>query len=348
MLIRWGFLLLLTVGCLQLSGCITESLRFPSNLNEIGPDSRLVQSLKLAASNQVVFYFPNETLFEANKTEVDFRCRQYQKPFWTQEFKSLLTLLDRHPEWYSKFHVLQFSRGDSPSVHIEKDLDGVKVLNIEYARTQSVQPIKSSSKLPCEASLAEYIGQNLTITKYEFPKENDLEMSLQNESEKPKVNRLNLNTDFLSYLAERGLVLKFSHESSFQKTDFNHYALPQVLDKLANESQKIEGKSYLNSWIKKIKQFDQSSEVQFFSVENSIKEEMGIKSISSQRADQKQFISYLFVNYVLDDQKVKLASLEQLNKCLQKMPYSDLLDSVKEYENRMPSSVADDIVLTCH
>ncbi len=327
-------------------GCVSSELRMPSSLSEVYSNSQMKQSLMMAAQNRILFNLPAETLVESEKTEIDNRCRQFQNPFWSSKLSVYLNIFRSRPDLFSKFHVIEIKKGDAASVEIQKDMDQVSVLKIQYVKSESRGKVVQSTNLPCQGNLAEYIGREIAKIEFEFPSTSDVQMALEKSADKKEnVARFDFSTDFLMYLAERGTLFKFSHELSFEKLPTGQYVLVQLMNSYSEEVRKL-GKStaakpHLNLWIKKINENSKQAElIQFFSVENDQKLKSGIKVDGEKEISKlnsgSMDLTYLFTSYHVDNDQLSHVTLENLNGCLQKFSF----EGGKNYF-RSPSSESD-------
>lgn len=324
-------------------GCVSNELRMPSSLSEVYSNTQMKQSLMLAAQNKILFHFPAETLAESEKSEIDNRCRQFQAPFWSSKLSIYLNIFRTRPELFSKFHIIEIKKGDAASVEIQKDMDQVSVLKIQYVKAESRGRVMQSTRLPCQANLAEYIGREIVKTEFEFPSPKEVQTFLEKSADKKEnVARFNFEPDFLLYLAERGTLFKFSHELSFEKLPTGQYVMAQLLNsysaEIRNLGKSTAAKPHLNLWIKKINENSKQAElIQFFSVENDQQLKSGIKVDGEKEISKlnsgSMDLTYLFTSYHVDNDQLSLVSLENLNGCLQKF-------SIEEGKNyfRSPSS----------
>jgi hypothetical protein len=327
-------------------GCISSELRMPSSLSEVYSNSQMKQSLMIAAQNRILFNFPAETLAESEKTEIDNRCRQFQTPFWSSKLSVYLNIFRSRPDLFSKFHVIEIKKGDAASVEIQKDMDQVSVLKIQYVKSESRGKVVQSTHLPCQGNLAEYIGREIVKTEFEFPSASDVQTTLEKSADKKEnVARFDFATDFLMYLAERGTLFKFSHELSFEKLPTGQFVMAQLMNSYSEEVRKLgrstAAKPHVNLWIKKINENSKQAElIQFFSVENDQQLKSGIKVDGEKEISKlnsgSMDLTYLFTSYHVDNDQLSYVSLENLNGCLQKFSFEE----GKNYF-RSPSSESD-------
>lgn len=324
-------------------GCISTELRMPSSVSEVYSNSEMKQSLMLAAQNKILFHFPTETLAESEKTEIDNRCRQFKAPFWSSKLSVYLNIFRTRPDLFSKFHVIEIKKGDAATVEIQKDMDQVAVLKIQYVKAESRGKVVQSTNLPCQANLAEYIGREIVKTEFEFPAPSEVQALLEKSADKKdNVPRFDFSSDFLMYLAERGTLFKFSHELSFEKLPTGQFVMVQLLNSYGEEVKNLgrstAAKPHLNLWIQKINENSKQAElIQFFSVESDQQLKSGIKVDGEKEISKLNSgsldLTYLFTSYHLNNDQLSFVSLENLNGCLQKF-------SIEEGKNyfRSPSS----------
>ena len=314
-------------------GCVSKDLRLPSNAQEVYKNFDIQQNLMLAATNNILFVIPKETLTDMEKTEVDLQCREFQNPFWAEKLSTYLNQMRRHPEWFSKFHVIELKKGDQPVVQLQKDLDGAAVLSIQYVLTEVRGKVTMNTQLPCQNGLLDYIGKDIVKTDFEFPTYNQMVDTLNKSSDKKDVARFNFKNGFLTYLAERGAIFKFNHEMSFEKSPAGQYVMAQALNKISDEiSNKNYG--YLNLWLKKINQNSQQAElIQMFGLVNESSLKAGVTVESSGEFARKTMglpdLTYMHLGYRLNGDQVEVTPIEEFETCLQKNASDKLGSSLR-------------------
>ena len=272
---RFLFLNMLAVLFVFLPACVTENLRLPSSASEVYSNSEMKQSLLLAAQSKVLFSLPAETIAEVEKTEInDSRCRHFEQPFWASKLSVYLNIFRSKPELLSKINVIEIKKGDTATAEIQKDQDQVTVLKIQYIKVESTGEVARTTNLPCQGTLAEFIGRGITKTEFQFPTTASVEAILAAAPDRKEAPRFGFSTDFLTFLAERGTLFKFSHELSFEKSAVDQYVMVQLLNQYAKEVKNLDKeplkKSHLNLWLKKINEnSNQAGLIQFFGVESS-------------------------------------------------------------------------------
>lgn len=330
-------------------GCTTGSIRLPSSIQEAKVDNEISHQLKLAASKGILIYLPEETLFEANKSEVNFQCRSSETPFWKTTVIDYLTKINQNPMWYKKFHAIEIKKHDEPEILIENDLDGGAILSLRYGKSETVAPINYRSKLPCTANVAEYLGQNIVVTKYIFPDMKRLEHVLSTAEDKKVVPRFNFKTDFLEYLAERGMILKFNYDLSFEKMMNGEYTLVNILNGLATDVKKAPAKSYLNGWVNRLNQFSKKeSNVLLFGFENRVQgNNSGLRTLFSKDINSKLSVSYLNMSYKMNADSLEISNLEKFDQCLNGVSYSSLNEISTLSGSRMPANADEALSFSC-
>lgn len=318
MLIR---ILLSAVLIFYFGSCITQYARLPSSVGQVYTNQNVQQSLLLLAQNNILVHIPEETTREFEKKEIDLKCRQNQKPLWAEKLVVYINELRKRPELFSRFHVIELKRGDKSDVVIQKDLDGATTLSIQFVKLETYEKVMPQTKIPCSGSVVEYLGRDLIKTEYEFPKLEKLVLSLQAQPEKKDIPRFQFSNDFLIYLAERGVVLKFSHDLSFEKTAQGKFVMAELLNRLAEES-KQPFHQYLNYWFKQINsESTQGRLIQLFGLIEDKELKAGIRVDLKSENGQKSFgesdMTYLFLSYNVDNNQVNSVSLQHLDKCLE-------------------------------
>ncbi len=329
----------LVLSCLVFQvGCVGTQVRFPSSTDEIYSYGHLKQGLLMAAQNNVLFYIPDETLFEVEKTEIDARCSESQKPFWSEKMSVYLSMMQSNPEWFSRFHVLEIKKGDIPKASLENDLDGATVLSIQYGKTENRGKVTLKTSMPCESGkLAEYLDKDIIKIQYEFPSNNEIKTVLKNAKHRKAVKRFEFSNQFISYLAERGFILKFNHGISFEKNAQNKFVFAEVQNRLSKEVKKNKNNKYVSLWMKILNDIRKTEDIiQMFSVENHTDLKAGVKFSYSSKNDQlESSYPYLYMSYNVNNESIKLSSLDDLDRCLANIPNGSTTEFI-----RKPSSVA--------
>lgn len=301
--------------------CISNYARLPSSVSQIYTNQSIQQSLLVLAQNNVLVNIPEATTREFEKSEIDLRCRQSQKPLWADKLVVYINELRKRPELLSRFHVIEIKRGDKSDIVIQKDLDGATVLSIQFVKSETYEKITPQTQIPCSGSVVEFLGRDLVKTEYEFPSLEKLVLSLQALPEKKEIPRFQFANDFLMYLAERGVVLKFSHDLSFEKTAQGKYVMVEILNKLAEET-KQPFHQYLNYWFKQINsESTQGRLIQLFGLVEDKELKAGIrvdlKIESSQKVFGESDLTYLYISYNVENNQINSVALQQLDKCLE-------------------------------
>jgi hypothetical protein len=304
-----------------LSSCISSTVRLPQTVSQVYKNSDVQQGLLLAAQNNILFSISDSTVREVEKTVIDVKCREVDLPFWAEKLALYLNEFKKRPEYLTRFHVLEIKRGDQSQVKIEKDLDGAVTLSIQFVKIESRGKVGYQTNLPCNGSMAEYLGRDLIKTDYEFPPPNEVALTLQNLPEKPDIGRFKFSNIFLSYLAERGVIFKFNHEFSFEKTNDGKFVMAEILNQFAEET-KDPFHKYLNYWFKEIS--DKSTQahlIQMFAVVPDREPKSGVRVDSdgeqARRVLGQSDLTYVYTSYWTEENKVSLVTLKDLDQCLQ-------------------------------
>lgn len=303
-------------------GCISKPARFPQNVAQVYQNVDVQQALLMAAQNNILFYVPEATVRDVEKTEIDPKCRKTEDPFWASKLLSYLNEFKKHPEFLTRFHVIELKRGDVPQVTIQKDLiDGAITLSIEYVKIESHGKVTYQTNMPCSGSLAEQVGRDIIKTDFEFPTVKSMADLLQKSDERPQVARFQFSNKFLSYLAERGAIFKFTHELSFEKSNNKKFVMAEILNKLGKESDQPFHK-YINFWFKEISQKSTQAElIQMFAALPDKEPKAGVRVESegeqARRVLGQSDLTYMYTSYMTDEDQVKIVSLNDLDKCLQ-------------------------------
>ncbi len=314
-------IVLVGAATIWLTGCFSSQVRLPASVSQVYKNSEIQQILGMAAQNNILFHIPEVTTREVEKTEIDAKCREIDEPLWADRLSVYLSEFRKHPELLSRFHILEIKRADSSQIQIQKDLDGAVTVSIQFVKMESRGKVQLDSKLPCKGSIAEYLGRELIKTDYEFPTTEQFEASLKKLPERLNVPRLQFSNDFLSYLADRGIIFKFNHEMSFEKTTKGQYVMVEVMNQLSAETKQPFHK-HLNYWFKQISEKSaQASVIQMFGLipEKVLKSGVKVESDNDHKSRLmgESDLTYVFTSYAVENEKVKLASLKDLDQCLE-------------------------------
>lgn len=321
MKLRYILLSMVVMGLAQV-GCVSSTLRFPSSTDEIYGYNHLKQNLLLAAQNNVLFHIPQETLFATEKNEIDSRCKEVQKPFWTEKLSVYLNMMQTNPEWFTRFHVIEIKKGDAPKVVLENDLDGATILSIQYGKVESRGIVNLKTNMPCaKGRIAEYLGKEIIKTQFDFPTVPEVRKVLSTAGVRKTVKRFDFSNQFISYLAERGFILKFSHEISFEKNTANKFVFVEVLNKLSRELAQRKDNKHLNLWMKILNDARKSDEIiQMFSLENQKQLKSGLKFSFNENNSESESYPYLYMSYNVDNEVIATSDITDLNECLAQIP----------------------------
>lgn len=306
---------------ISLQSCVTNYIRLPNSVAQVYTNSDVQQSLLLAAQNNILINIPEATTREFEKTEIDQSCRQIREPLWSEKLAVYLSEFRKRPELLSRFHVIELKRGDKSDVQIQKDLDGAVTVSIQFVKVENYGKVSIQTRLPCKASVAEYLGRDLVKTDFEFPSIESLVLTLQQLPEKKLVPRFQFASDFLIYLAERGTIFKFNHEMSFEKTTQGQFVMGELLNRLAQDT-KESFKQHTNYWFRQINANSKQAQlIQMFAALPDRELKAGVRVDSRGEISQKVFgdsdLTYLYITYNVDKDTLNYVSLNQLEQCLQ-------------------------------
>lgn len=310
----------ISILCL-FAGCFSSQVRLPSSVNQVYQNSEIQQVLGMAAQNNILFHISDVTIREVEKTEIDQKCREIDEPLWAEKLSVYLSEFRKRPELLTRFHILEIKRGDTSQVQIQKDLDGAVTVSIQFVKIESRGKVQLESKLPCKGSIAEYLGREIVKTDFDFPTIEQFTAILQKQPERALVPRFQFSNEFLSYLAERGVIFKFTHEMSFEKTTKGHYVLADIMNQLSEDSKQPFHK-HLNYWFKQISEKStQAQVIQMFGLisEKDLKSGIKVESEGDHkiRLMGESDLTYVYTSYSVENEQIKLVSLKQLDDCLQ-------------------------------
>lgn len=333
---------------ISIYGCVSQDLRLPATAGEVYKNTDLQQSLMMAAQNNILFVISPDALTDLEKTEVDIKCRSFESPFWSEKLSVYLNYMRQHPEWFSRFHVLEIKKGDQAQVQMQKDLDGATVLSIQYVMTEVRGKVSYKTKIPCEGRLAESIGKDIIKTNFEFPATEAFAKILTDSPDRVRVDRFQFANDFLMYLAERGTIFKFGHEQSFERNSKGQYIMALALNKMATEVNS-KNMGYLNLWLKKINQNSRQAElIQMFGLVNDNEIKAGVKVDTLGEFARKTMgqpdLTYLYMTFKLEGDDVKVTSIDGFNRCLQAQAKDLGSDLLGGFRNPAGKSTGDDEV----
>lgn len=341
----FSFLAAITVALsLMLNvSCSSSRVRVPASNNDNIYNPKRIKSLKMAADNGVLFIVNDHVFRDLELEEVDTKCRRQSDPDWSEKIFSYLEVLDQHPAFYKKIHVIEVRRGDSPKIDIQKDLDNLTYLSITYVRSSKIEKISDGTSLPCDANSAEYRNRDLTTVKLNWPEKNLIATVLSNLPERPTVERFNFDRQFLGFLAERNTILKFTQELGFEKTPDGRYALPEVLNRLGQELTKLQSDApataNINYWMNEIaRKSTQASSIQLFAIVKDMELSSGVRVETEGEFARKvlghQDPTYIFLSYKIESGSYYTASIKDLESCL-----SSLTDVMAGgFNSRKPAS----------
>ena len=314
------FLISMTI-MLFFASCISSYVRLPSSSSQVYSNSDIQQVLTLVAQNNVLVNIPEATTREFEKSEIDAKCSKVEAPLWSGRLSVYLNEFRKRPELLSRVHVVEIKRGDNPDVKIQRDLDGAVTVSIQFVKFENHGKVSFQTQLPCKGSVAEYLGRDLVKTDYEFPDVQKFVLTLQSLSEKKDLPRFQFSNDFLTYLAERGAIFKFSHEMSFETTSQGKYVMTELLNKLASEV-KQPFHQHMNYWLKQInQQSSQARLIQMFAAYQDKELKAGVR-VDSRRENAPKTageadLTYLYITYNIENDRVNAVGLQELEKCLQ-------------------------------
>jgi len=305
---------------LLLDACISTKIRLPSSARQVNKNETMQQLLLLAAQNNILFYIPEATTRAVEKTEINQKCREIDEPLWAEKLSFYLNEFRKRPEYLNRFHIIEMKRGDTAQVQVQKDLDGAVTLSIQFVKIESRGKVGIQTKLPCSSSIAEYLNREIIKTEYEFPKMEAFNQTLQGLPERPTVARFQYSNQFPSYLAERGVIFKFSHEMSFEKTTKGQFVMVDIINKLGEET-KQPFHQYLNYWFKQIsEQSVQAQVIQMFAVMQDKDSKSGVRVESdgdhARRVLGESDLTYLYTTYNVENDSIHYVGLKQLDDCL--------------------------------
>jgi hypothetical protein len=304
-------------------GCVSSAIRLPASFKP-KYNNKIVNSLKSAAVNGVLFQISEGAFRDVPGRYVD-HCRKADAPNWTESFLGLLETLDKNPQYYEKFHIVDFKRGDKAKAEISKDIDGLSYLNITYAKRETRDKIATGTRMPCSEGSSEFLGKDLVTTFIDWPNSEEINLVLKQAPAKAAIKRVQFNTEFLVFLAERQTILKINPEVAFERSFEGDYFLGNWLEKMAQElNQKNIEIDYINYWLKEISTHSkQANRIQFFGLHPESTLSYGVQVDTTGKFSRKlngyQEPTYLFMSYNQHNGEYVYNSLKDLNQCLQSL-----------------------------
>lgn len=325
-------IIFITVVSFFIFSCSTSVLRVPAAFlpKKVYNPERSAK-LKKAAENGVLFVINDHVFRDVEKTEVDSKCRVSNEPEWSDRLFTYLEVFSSKPNLYKKFHVIELRKSDKPGFRLQKDLDGLVYLSINYAKIESVEKINETTVLPCDDLNADYLNKNITQISLQWPGPSELTNFLMNEEDRPVVERFNFDTRFLYFLAEHGAVLKFNQDLGFDKTPDGKYILIETLAQLGDQVKLIQEKNkkpipikHIEHWMYEISQKSiQGSGLQLFQITRDSELGHGIKVDSDGelvRRTQGQYDpTYLYLGYRTVSGSLQIPTLSQMDSCLSEL-----------------------------
>lgn len=307
-----------------LSGCVSSYIRLPSSASQVYSNQDVRQVLALVAENNVMIHIPEATTREFEKTEIDRSCSRTGDPLWSDKLSVYLNEFRKKPELLSRLHVIEVKRGDNPDVVIHRDLDGAVTVTVQFVKFENYGKVSFQTAIPCKGSVSEYLGRNLIKTDYEFPDVKKFSQTLQALPERKNVPRFEFSREFPLYLAERGAIFKFSHELSFERTAQGKYVMAELLNKFGEEI-KEPFHQHMNYWFRQInRNSTQAQLIQMFAIypDKDLKAGVRVDSVRDSSPSQKVVIgdtdvTYLYLTYNVENDRVISAGLQDLERCLQ-------------------------------
>ncbi len=193
----------------------TIIIRDPDAVN-IRYDEPSKKALRIAVDNGVFFSLPESLTEDFNTVEASLSCRRVTQPSWIKALSDYLSDFTMNPSLYGKFHVLEFKKGDTPSVQVQEDLDGARTLEIIYSKSETRSIIQTLTDIPCSTSSMEHIGKPLRAVYFQYPSFAEVQRALEQKDMKKKLARFEVNKDFFKFMADRLTIFRFSPELAFE------------------------------------------------------------------------------------------------------------------------------------
>lgn len=344
---RLGFLVL-ALAVLFTAGCATSAARLPASFKS-EYNKKIVASLSTAAANHVLFNIDDAVFRVVSARQID-QCRTRELPTWSSSFLEFLALMDKKPEYYDKFNMVEFKRGgNDPSVEINKDIDGLSSLIISFGVREKFEKVTAKTKMPCSESPNDYLDKEIATISVAWPSTAEISEVLLHAPAKLDMERFQFNTDFLIFLAERQAILKINPEVAFERNYDGQYFLANWLSDMSKQlKDPTLSNDYIRYWFGEIStRSAQAKNIQFFGLHADSNASVGVKVDTAGKLQRKinnyQEPSYLFMSYRQQNGGYIFGTLKDLNACLQGLTgiYRNPL-SMKSALERDPASFLGD------
>lgn len=322
------------------TSCSLKSIRLPASFEPTTKyNPQRIKQLKSAADNGVLFLINDAALRDVDKDEVDSKCRRLGDPEWSEKLFAYLEVFEKFPAFYKRVHVIEIKKSDAPKISIDKDLDGLTYLTIAYNKVETREKIREVTRLPCDSQAKDFLDKDITHVQLQWPEKNLIAPLLSNQPERPIVERFNFDRQFLSFLAERNVILKYNQELGFDKTPDGRYALPEVLARLGQEFNQPMAMANLNYWFSEIsKKSSQASSLQFFGIMKDLDLSYGVKVETEGEFARKilghQDPTYIYTSFRTEAGNYFIPKLAELEDCLAQL--TDLMAG--SFSSRRPAS----------
>lgn len=333
-----NYFCLLLISIFAVSSCTNKTVREPA-AKKYSYDQHSSDLLRQAAKQGIVFQIGQKAFYDNEILYADEKCNKTLKPTWASQLLNYLSYLNKNPELYKKFHIIDIRRGDSASVIIEKDLDGAQILKIEYSKKEIRKKIELLSEVPCDGDVNSWLEKDITITTYEWPKEDKFISSIKAFEDKQKLERFNFKTDYLVYLADRATILLVDPASVFEKLLSGENFLPLFMNEKAKQVSDSFKYKYTDYWLNEISKHSiQGEDIRFVQLKQDSNLKSGLLLDSeytvSRKAKGVKNLTSLLISYKINGDTFNVNSLDELELCLRDLykEYSNLFNFDKKFD----------------
>lgn len=275
--------------------------------------------LRVAAENGILFQVPDSVIRDLPQKSAGEGCRSNMDGPWSEEIYKTLRILQQNPRLSQRVHVIELRRGDRPQAEISKDLDGAVTLVLSYAKVENRERIHSLSDIPCTNGNMDLVGREMTVSSFEYPNEFNIVSLLSSLPDRPKVDRLSIDTGFLIWLADRMTIFRFSPDLSFEKTHTGQPLLPVYFAQMRNDI--LQRHNAVEFWMNEISKRSRAAQsLMFFGLKKDLQGTLGVQVDSagkfSRRMNGLIDPTYPYLSYRVENNTFAITRLQQLDSCL--------------------------------
>ncbi|MBX2987801.1 MAG: hypothetical protein KF802_07875 [Bdellovibrionaceae bacterium] len=328
----------LCLAAVLFSACSHAPTRSPGSFRP-SYNPRYVQLLKAAADEGVFFQISDSVIRDLPLRSSGETCRSTGDGPWIEELYDVLEIFQKDPSLARKVHIVEFKRGDKPSVETSKDLDGAVTLLLLYSKSESREKIDSLSDIPCASGDMDLVGKDMSVTRFTWPSTQAIEALLQEQPERAEVERLNVDRHFMQWLAERQTLFRLTPELAFEKSPNGQPLLPAALARFSATLAQGNELPALDYWMSELgKKSKLGGAVKFFSLkkDNQMARGLQVDSVGQFARKMNGFAdpTYPYVSYRLKNGTFNVGDLPDLDRCLRDLnsSYRSPISLMNNYE----------------